>query len=303
MLRSQYRMPAVIGNMVSELFYEGKLENGSITHRKEPIFFKKHLNILDMSKDKLFIEEHVKGRSPRNHREAETVVNLIRLLREEVPINIRIAIITLYKGQRSEIKNRFLSQGINPSEYGVAINTVDAFQGDEAEIVLYCTTRARSKTNFFSDVARLNVALSRSKSTLVIIGSLKYMKSYGEGSPIYRISEYIEKYGDIILPGTLPEPTDLKLVETEYVTEENAPRQVNIQDIHIPEDFLGTPPKEEKIVRAIQLIRQDPANMKPITVNMNENDQGKYILKDGYSRYLAARELGLKTVNINLNIE
>lgn len=78
------------------------------------------------------------------------------------------------------------------------VNTIDAFQGDEAEIVLYCTTRAIKRTRYFSDVARLNVALSRAKNDLLIIGSLKYLKSYGSSHILYNIADYIEKKGEVI---------------------------------------------------------------------------------------------------------
>ena len=84
----------------------------------------------------------------------------------------------------------------------IAINTIDAFQGEEAEIVVYCTTRSTKKTDYFSDLARLNVAFSRAKNDLLIIGSLKYFKSYGEEHILNRIANYIEVNGDIIFSGT-----------------------------------------------------------------------------------------------------
>lgn len=56
MLNTQYRMPAVIGTMVSNCFYEGRIKNGQNTKYKLPIFFKCNLNILDMSYEKSYRE-------------------------------------------------------------------------------------------------------------------------------------------------------------------------------------------------------------------------------------------------------
>ncbi|KGP89882.1 hypothetical protein N780_09565 [Pontibacillus chungwhensis BH030062] len=195
MLDTQYRMPAVIGSMISTFFYRGRLMNGAPTYDKRPVFFNKHLNWLDMSQDVFFKEDAAHG-SPQNKREAEIVCRLVDKIKESLSNDQRIAVITPYKGQKRLIEQAFRKNKV-ALEGRVAINTIDAFQGDEAELVLYCTTRAERKTKFFSDYARLNVALSRTKSDLLIIGSRDYFKTYGEDSMLYQISSYIEEYGDM----------------------------------------------------------------------------------------------------------
>ncbi len=196
MLSTQYRMPNVIGSMISQFFYNNDLENGEVTYEKPVIFFDDHLNWLDMSKD-ITYKESTDYSSPYNLREVEIVFKIVEQIRRDIPLEKRIAIITPYKGQMKKLRNKFRDQDFSYSQQNVVINTIDAFQGDEAEIVIYCTTRAVRQTNFFSDIARLNVAFSRTKSDLLIIGSRDYFRGYGEESVLYQISNYIQENGRI----------------------------------------------------------------------------------------------------------
>jgi hypothetical protein len=196
MLTTQYRMPNVIGTMISQFFYNNLLENGESTYQKLVTFFDKHLNWLDMSND-INYKEQTDNSSPHNFREVEIVFKIVEQIRKDTSFTKKIAIITPYKGQMRKLRNKFRDEDFSCSQQNVVINTIDAFQGDEAEIVIYCTTRAVRQTHFFSDLARLNVAFSRTKSDLLIIGSRNYFRGYGEESILYQISQYIEENGQI----------------------------------------------------------------------------------------------------------
>ncbi|WP_336745746.1 AAA domain-containing protein [Bacillus cereus] len=198
LLATQYRMPAVIGTMISEIFYDGQLRNGGSTYQKELSFFGNHLNLIEMSNDSAYKETVIAGKSPVNEREAEIVADILHRINEKIWPMTKIAIITPYKGQKRLLQQKLLENGLDPYNGNIAVNTVDAFQGEEAEIVLYCMTRSKHRTNFFSDIARINVAISRTKSELLIIGSIPYMKSYGKDSAIYKVATYVEKHGVII---------------------------------------------------------------------------------------------------------
>lgn len=50
------------------------------------------------------------------------------------------------------------------------INTVDAFQGEEADIIIYSTVKTYGNLSFFLDSKRLNVAISRAKENLIFMG-------------------------------------------------------------------------------------------------------------------------------------
>lgn len=196
MLTTQYRMPPVLGTLISTQFYEGKVENGEPTYTKKPVVFNEHLNWLDLSNTKEYKETVENKRSPYNLYEADLVIEIVLKIRNIS--NSRIAIITPYKGQKSRIYKAFCKQGIyKPSELNIVFNTIDAFQGDEAEIVIFCTTRSTQPTDFFSDDARINVALSRCKNELLIIGSRNYFKKFGNDSKLNAICDYIEQHGII----------------------------------------------------------------------------------------------------------
>jgi hypothetical protein len=198
MLATQYRMPTVIGTLISDIFYDGQLRNGESTYHKEFSYFGDHLNLIEMSKDPIYKETVIPGKSPVNQREAEIVADILQRITEKIDQSTKVAIITPYKGQKRLLQQKLVEVGLDPYSGNIAVNTVDAFQGEEAEVVFYCMTRSKHRTNFFSDIARINVAISRTKSELVIIGSLPYMKSYGKDSAIHKVATYVEQHGSII---------------------------------------------------------------------------------------------------------
>lgn len=193
MLKTQYRMPTSIGNMVSNFFYDEKLENGENCRDKQPLFFEKNLNWLDTSKIKNNMEDD--NKSPFNLIEVNVIKDLIKSIRDK-KIDSRIAVITPYKGQKREIKKALIKENLMDK---VFVDTVDSFQGDEADIVIFSVTRAKKKTEFFSKDARLNVAFSRAKKEFIIVGSIDYfVKKYGKESKLSKIAEFVKENGSVI---------------------------------------------------------------------------------------------------------
>lgn len=290
MLNTQFRMPSIIGSMISELFYtEDALHNGYNTVHKEPIIYNKNLNIIDMSNVIEYREKKDEKSGPYNIKECEVVVNLLEHIRNKGYLE-RVVVITPYKNQK-----RYLIRAIREANIQqVDINTIDAFQGDEAEIVIYCTTRSKQKTDYFSYDSRLNVALSRAKNELIIIGSMKYFYSYGEGSNLYKIAEYITQKGNIIKCHEQKELIKCrKLINAEEKLEADR-RIVSIEDIRVSSAFIDTPPKRHKIDNFKQEYLQNGAVEKCIQVDSNMR------MVNGYAKYLAARELNIKEVEIQI---
>lgn len=186
MLKTQFRMPPVIADLVN-LFYDGELITGENCYGKKPMFLGNHLIFVDMKNDSAYRErqdayENGEKSGPYNPEEiaaAKAIVKKIRRYYEK-----RIVIITPYKKQKNMLIRAF-------DEKGVWVNTIDAFQGDEEEIVIYCTTRSQKTTLYFSDNARLNVAFSRAKNTLIFLGSSDYLKKYPEDHILYKVSDYL----------------------------------------------------------------------------------------------------------------
>lgn len=161
-LNEQYRMPSVVCEMISEIFYDGQLVHRGSHEKKTLLLSKQPLIWLDTSREPHRYEKRL-GTSFVNEHEAA----LIRRLIAQHPTSSQIAVLTGYAGQ-AEMLRRHLSGVGRPIE----IETVDSYQGREAEIVIYSCVRSNPqfKIGFLADVRRLNVALSRAQDQLVIVG-------------------------------------------------------------------------------------------------------------------------------------
>ncbi|WP_254241856.1 AAA domain-containing protein [Achromobacter pestifer] len=58
-----------------------------------------------------------------------------------------------------------------------ALDTVDAFQGRQADIVFFSFVRTTGPATFYGDSRRMNVAISRARDAVYLVGDLKYIKS------------------------------------------------------------------------------------------------------------------------------
>lgn len=187
MLNYQHRMHPNIGQFVSESFYDGKVKMGSRTHLNRiemPSPFNKEVVFFDTSNSKNPFEQN-DGFSAKNNTESETISEIILPKLFESNINpSSIAIIAPYKSQVANIKNQ-----INKSESckfkNIDVSTLDSFQGKEYDIIIFSFTRSSdhnnapfengkrkySKVGFLDDARRLNVAFSRAKKKLILVGN------------------------------------------------------------------------------------------------------------------------------------
>ena len=133
----------------------------------------KPLTILDLDS-----REERGGTSLSNSTEAELALHLYNSLNNVtggLSSQSRVAIITPYSQQTKLLKNVFRNALGNDFARFVEINTVDAFQGREANIVIFSAVRAAGShgIGFLSDVRRMNVALTRAKHFLFILARCK----------------------------------------------------------------------------------------------------------------------------------
>lgn len=185
MLNIQFRMPPVIANLVN-LFYDNQLSTGENCKLKTPLFLGNNLIFIDM-KDEPDYKEYKDRQSVVNDKEIEVLKQVV--LRISEFYKNRIVVITPYKGQKFRLSKAMKDCGFS----NVYVNTIDALQGDEEDVVIYCTTRAITPTKYFSDAARLNVAFSRARNTLFFIGSSGYCNKYKKGHIMRDIGEYLLK--------------------------------------------------------------------------------------------------------------
>lgn len=178
-LTVQYRMHPALSEFPSNMFYEGSLQNGVTVEERTipaskfpwpipdcPMMFWSNVGREEMSNS---------GTSYLNRVESMNCERIITKFFEEGIKPEQIGVITPYEGQRAYISQYMQSNGSLSGEIyaKVEVASVDAFQGREKDyIVLSCVRSNDQQTiGFLSDPRRLNVALTRAKYGLVILGN------------------------------------------------------------------------------------------------------------------------------------
>jgi len=87
-----------------------------------------------------------------------------------------IGIISFYAAQVEVIQSKLKKLESSIKDL-VTVSSVDGFQGDEKDIIIISFVRAAKSIGFLKDFRRLNVAITRSKSTLIMLGKVATLKS------------------------------------------------------------------------------------------------------------------------------
>ncbi|XP_031452787.1 protein ZGRF1 isoform X2 [Phasianus colchicus] len=169
LLRTQYRCHPAISAIANELFYEGNLIDGVSEKERSPL--------LDWLPTLCFysvsgLEQIERDNSFYNMAEVHFTVKLIQSLIASGIHGSAVGVITFYKSQMCKIQN--LLRSIHSEAFpvkAVQVSTVDAFQGAEKEIIVLSCVRTR-QTGFTDSEKRMNVALTRAKRHLLIVGNL-----------------------------------------------------------------------------------------------------------------------------------
>lgn len=185
-LSTQYRMHPAIGDLVSTLFYNGKVQNGvSAMDRSIELKLLKDnaitwISTTSSGRNRYEQFASVESKSFINVCEINIILSLLEKLAKEMKettVSYSIGIITPYRAQLEMIKSRLSSihiENLNPD-----VNTVDAFQGNQRDIIIYSTVRSNAKNQigFLREEARLNVSFSRAKRALIIVGDDQFLGS------------------------------------------------------------------------------------------------------------------------------
>ena len=169
LLDTQFRMVNKIGNLIGTLFYEGVLNNG------RNIDDEKNLLWIDYTPTEIWPRNEVDNdMNPEiyNLDECRIITNIIIELDECVNAKTSVAIIAPYRHQVAMLKKIVQSGSFNNLD--VTADTVDGFQGKECDVVVFSLTRTVGSFRFLADYRRLNVALSRARNKLYIVGNLNY---------------------------------------------------------------------------------------------------------------------------------
>ena len=185
MLEVQYRMNPEISLFPRNFFYGGKLQDADSTLEYSSGIHKLfgHYRFFDI---KSF--ENRRASSISNEIEATFAVRLFEKLFKspEYSDKLSFGFVTPYQEQVRTITRlaRKFPTDVEDSLRNAFIKTVDSFQGQERDVIIFSCVRARRKDGsrnssigFVADVRRLNVALTRAKQALYIIGCSDVLRS------------------------------------------------------------------------------------------------------------------------------
>lgn len=202
MLEVQYRMHPSIMGFSSNKFYQGKLQaDQQILER--PMLFDDPVEWVDTAG--AGYDEKVKKEtlSTYNEEEAELVV---KLLTNENLDGRSIGVIAPYRAQ-VELLTKAINQADDLASIRtqIDINSVDAFQGQERDVILISLVRSNStgEIGFLKEYRRTNVAMTRARFKLIIVGDsatvgqdsffgdlLEYVQEHGKYRSVYELMEY-----------------------------------------------------------------------------------------------------------------
>ncbi|XP_078222797.1 5'-3' DNA helicase ZGRF1 isoform X13 [Callithrix jacchus] len=169
LLRTQYRCHPAISAIANDMFYEGNLMNGVTEIERSPLL--EWLPTLCFYNVK-GLEQLERDNSFHNVAEAAFTLKLIQSLIASGIAGSMIGVITLYKSQMYKLCHLLSTVDFDhPDIKTVQVSTVDAFQGAEKEIIILSCVRTR-QVGFIDSEKRMNVALTRGKRHLLIVGNL-----------------------------------------------------------------------------------------------------------------------------------
>ncbi|MEM6803028.1 MAG: AAA domain-containing protein [Bacteroidota bacterium] len=181
MLNWQYRMHEQIMGFSARQFYKAELyADERVRHHRigenfEPLLF------IDTAGCGFDEKLNQNSRSTSNPDEAQLLLKHLALslnqIHEEVPDTFdkgfSVGIISPYKAQIQTIRNQLQNSPMLSSfQELIRIHTVDGFQGQERDLIYISLVRSNAKGDigFLKDVRRMNVALTRARKKLVVIG-------------------------------------------------------------------------------------------------------------------------------------
>lgn len=116
-------------------------------------------------------EHQLEKTSSYNKDQVQKIIELLEQIDRALnqrKIRKTIGIITPYNAQKRRLRSEVEKCGFKNFDE-LKIDTVDAFQGEEADIIIYSTVKTYGNLSFLLDSKRLNVAISRAKENLIFL--------------------------------------------------------------------------------------------------------------------------------------
>lgn len=206
LLKVQYRMNEAIMRFSSNWFYGGQVKSApQVKHRgildyDNPFLWIDTAPLEEEDDSPVYHEQFVGESFGRvNKAEANLTISTLRDYLEKVgkqrflDEQVDVGVISPYRAQvqylRSLIK---ATPELKPFRRAITVNTVDGFQGQERDIVLISLVRsnAAGDIGFLKDLRRMNVAITRARMKVIILGDVKTLTRH----PFYkRLWDYVER--------------------------------------------------------------------------------------------------------------
>ncbi len=185
MLTTQYRMHEHIMNFSNQKFYQGKLiadnsvKNTLLSFNENEILLNTPIDFIDTAGCGYNEIVNSESLSIANPEEAQLLIKHLKLVLEQyyqtnkTEKRITIGLISPYKEQVQYLTTKIAEdEDLQKYKSQIAIKTVDGFQGQERDIIYISLVRSndQKEIGFLNDIRRMNVALTRAKKKLVVIG-------------------------------------------------------------------------------------------------------------------------------------
>ena len=203
LLDTQYRMNEEIMRFSSSWFYDGKVKADPITAHRGILDYDTPIEwVDDVANDDETVGETFVGETfgRINKVEARQVMELLQAYFEKIgkqriiDESIDVGIISPYRTQVQYLRHLIKKEAFfKPFRHLLSVNTVDGFQGQERDVIIVSLVRSNNdgQIGFLRDLRRMNVAMTRARSKLIIIGDHETLAHHEFYKKLY---EYIKKH-------------------------------------------------------------------------------------------------------------
>lgn len=180
MLKKQYRMLPHIGAFISEQFYEGTLEHDR-TQTTHP-FAEFGWLTYTAKNHRVPAQRGSESKILVNELELRIIIDGLHAISSAIhgaekgafPKRLTVAVVTPYRAQCKRLKDSVEAEGFS-ERLSIEVDTVDAFQGRQADIVFFSFVRTTGPATFYADDRRMNVAISRARDAVYLVGDTRYL--------------------------------------------------------------------------------------------------------------------------------
>lgn len=193
-LTHQHRMCKSIGNLISKVFYSGALINERPDSDRPEWIRKK------FPKPVVWIDSQGSGQRRQGHTyvnlgEQDIILETLKVLQHgasRAKVLTSVAVIAGYAAQAYALDARIQKDSFG--SLAIEVATVDSFQGRETDVCVFSVTLSNSKDflGFLRSMKRLNVALSRPKDLLAIVGDQHFCYQVPGDNPFVGVIDYID---------------------------------------------------------------------------------------------------------------